>query len=67
MQSFQTGIFSRVLPSTYSGYVNLAAAKHWRFIDRQQRTRSVLCSKPPDLRSVGDVALNPSLRKGKRE
>ena len=28
--------------------------------------RSGLCSKPPDLGSEGDIALNPSLRKNKR-
>ena len=27
----------------------------------------VLCSNPPDLRSVSDSALNPSLRRSKRE
>ena len=30
-------------------------------LDCQIRSRSGLCSKPPDLRSVGEIALNPSL------
>ena len=30
-------------------------------------SRSFLCSEPPDLRSVGDIALHQSLRKSKRE
>ena len=36
-------------------------------LDCRKRSRSDLCSKLPDLRSVGDIALNPSLRKSKRE
>ena len=32
MRSFQTELFSRFLPSTYVGHVNLAAAKPWRFM-----------------------------------
>ena len=35
--------------------------------DCQKRSQSGLCSKLPDMRSVGDIALNPSLRKIKRE
>ena len=36
-------------------------------LDCQKRSRSCLCTKLPDMRSVGDVALNPSLHKTKRE
>ena len=36
-------------------------------LDCQKRSRSGLCSKLPDLRSVGDIALNSSLHKSKRE
>ena len=36
-------------------------------LDCQKRSLSGLCSKPPHLRYVGDIALNPSLRKSKRE
>ena len=36
-------------------------------LDGQKQSRSGLCSKPPDLRSVGDIALNPLLRKSKHE
>ena len=36
-------------------------------LDSQKRNRSGLCMKPPDLRSVVDITLNPSLRKSKRE
>ena len=32
MRSFQTELFSSVLPSTYAGHVNLAAVKHWQFM-----------------------------------
>ena len=35
--------------------------------DCQKRSRTGLCSKLPDMRSVGDIVLNPSLRKSKRE
>ena len=34
---------------------------------RNDTDRSDLCSKPPDLRSLGDIALNLSLHKSKRE
>ena len=34
MRSFQTELFSRFLPVTYVGYVNLAAAKHWRVMPK---------------------------------
>ena len=33
---------------------------------RNDSDRSGLCSKLPDMRSLGDIALNPSLRKSKR-
>ena len=33
----------------------------------QKQSRSGLCSNLPDMRSFGDKALNPSLRKSKRE
>ena len=36
-------------------------------LDYQKWSQSGLCSKPPDLRSVSDLILNPSLRKSKRE
>ena len=36
-------------------------------LDCQKRSRSDLCSKLPDMRLVGDIALNLSLRKIKRE
>ena len=32
MRSFQTELFSSFLPSTYAGHINLAAAKHWKFM-----------------------------------
>ena len=32
MRSFQTELFSSFLPSTYADHVNLAAAKHWQFM-----------------------------------
>ena len=32
MRSFQAELFSRFLPSSYAGHVNLAAAKHWQFM-----------------------------------
>ena len=35
--------------------------------DCQKWTQSGVCPKLPDLRSVGDIALKPSLRKRKRE
>ena len=35
--------------------------------DCQKRSRSGLCSKPPDVRSLGDIALKPSLRKSYRD
>ena len=31
---FQAELFSRLLPSSYVGHVNLAAAKPWRFIPK---------------------------------
>ena len=31
MRSFQAELFSRFLPSSYAGHVNLALAKHWLF------------------------------------
>ena len=34
MQSFQTELFSRFLPSAYSGNVNLAATKHWQLMPK---------------------------------
>ena len=34
LRSFQTELFSRVLPSTYAGHVNLAEAKPWRFMPK---------------------------------
>ena len=40
---------------------------HWPCTASQKRSRSGLCSKPPDLRSAGDIALNPMLRRSKRE
>ena len=33
-RSFQTELFSRFLPSTYAGHVNLAAAKPCRFMPK---------------------------------
>ena len=36
-------------------------------VDCQKKSHSRLCSKPPGLRSVGDVVFNMSLRKTKRE
>ena len=36
-------------------------------VDCLKRSQHGLCSKPPDLRSVGDIAVNPSLSKSKRE
>ena len=35
--------------------------------DSQKQSRYGLCSNPPNVRSVCDIALNPSLRKSKRE
>ena len=34
MRSFQAELFSRFLPSSYAGHVNLAAAKHWLFMPK---------------------------------
>ena len=34
MRFFQTELFSRFLPSTYAGHVNLAASKPWRFMQK---------------------------------
>ena len=34
MRSFQTELFSHFLPLSYTGHVNLAAAKHWRFMPK---------------------------------
>ena len=34
MRYFQTELFSRFLPSSYAGHVNLATAKHWRFMPK---------------------------------
>ena len=39
----------------------------WYDLDCQKRSRSGLCSKLPEMRSVSDIALNPSVRKSKRE
>ena len=36
MRSIQTELFSRFLPSTYCGHVNLAPAKPWRFMPKYQ-------------------------------
>ena len=38
-----------------------------RGLDCQKRTRRGLCSKLADMRSVDDIALNPSLRKSNCE
>ena len=34
MRSFQAELFSRILPSSYAGHVNLAAGKHGRFMPK---------------------------------
>ena len=34
MRSFQADLFSRFLPSSYAGHVNLAAGKHWLFMPK---------------------------------
>ena len=34
MRSFQAELFSRFLPLSYAGHVNLAAAKHWLFMPK---------------------------------
>ena len=34
MRSFQTELFSRFLPSSYVGHVNLAVAKLWQFMPK---------------------------------
>ena len=34
MRSFQTELFSRFLPSSYASHVNLAAAKHCRWVSK---------------------------------
>ena len=36
MRSFQIELYSRFLPSTYVGHVNLAAAKPWRFMPKRK-------------------------------
>ena len=41
MRSFQAELFSRFLPSSYAGHVNLAAAKHWRFMPKWTNGRTV--------------------------
>ena len=34
MRYFQAELFSRFLPSSYAGHVNLAAEKHWLFMPK---------------------------------
>ena len=41
MRSFQAELFSRFLPSSYAGHVNLTASKHWRFMPKWKHGSTV--------------------------
>ncbi len=41
MRTFQAELFSRFLPSSYAGHVNLAAAKHWLFMSKWKNGSTV--------------------------
>ena len=41
IRSFQAELFSRFLPSSYAGHVNLAAAKHSRFMPKSKYDSTV--------------------------